>query len=137
MNLRNARSAHMQREPGDDVQRAFGAAGHGAVHQNGVRVATPLVGRPCLLTVPVASDHLIVSARVYGVGGGAGWTLRLTVDGERRAGLAFDKSDSAQLVASVSNAFGPVHIAFEAEELESGVLPRFNSAHFGVLWVAS
>jgi hypothetical protein len=102
-----------------------------------VRVATPLVGRPCLLTVPVEADHLILSARVYGVCNAGGCILRLTGDGERRASLACDKSDSALLAASVSNAVWPMHVACEPERMEAGVVPYFSIAHFGVLRVAS
>lgn len=133
MDPRNTLFPEMQCAAIEDIVQAFGVDWNIAVNDNGVRVATPIVDSPKVQTDPAQAEHVVVFARVYGVGGEQPWTLWLTVDGERRANLVFDKSGSGLLLASVSNAVGPIRIEFEALGTEKCGTPKFNLAHLGVL----
>lgn len=126
----------MQSAAIEDIVDAFGADWNVAVDHNGVRVATPLVPCPKVLTCSATNYHVIVFARVYGIGGKRPpWTLWLKINGERRASLVFERSESALMVASVSNAVGPILIEFVAVGTDSDEIPNFSLGHLGVLRV--
>lgn len=135
MNPSNLLFPKIQNAAIEDIANALGTDWHVAINPDGVRVANPLVARPGVLTTPLHAEHVVVFARVYGVGEERSWTLWLTIDGERRANLVFEKSGSGLLVASVSNGVGPIRIEFEAIGNNDSEVPKFNLAHLGVLRV--
>lgn len=137
MNPRNLQFPQMQRAPIEEIVSALGADWSVTVQHNVVRVATAAVVRPCIITDVFHSEHIVVSVRVFGVVGAQSWTLWLLVDGERRSSLLFEKSGSGLLVASVSNAVGPIRIEFEAEGTDKSEVPKFNISHLGLLKVPS
>ncbi len=133
MNPSNSLFPSIQSAAIKDVANALGADWHVAISPNGVRIATPLVAKPRVLTAPLHAEHVVVFARVFGVCEERAWSLWLTVDGERRGNLVFEKSESGLLVASVSNAVGSICIEFEPIGYEDSGLPTFNLAHLCVL----
>lgn len=135
MNPSNSLFPSIQSANIKDVANALGADWRVAINPNGVRIATPLAAKPRVLTAPLHAEHVVVFARVFGVCEGRSWSLWLTVDGERRAKLVFEKSESGLLVVSVSNAVGSICIEFEAIGYEDSGLPMFNLAHLCVLRV--
>lgn len=134
MDPKNSMLPNMQRGNIDNIIQALGDDWNVTTNKDSVRVATPSVVNPVVLT-PSLHGHVVVFARVYGVAGKQPWTLWLTIDGEKRANLLFENSISGLLVASVSNAIGPIQIRFETVYGHDSEQPHFNLSHIGAIMV--
>ena len=134
MDPKNSMLPNMQRGNIDNIIHALGDDWNVTTNKDSVRVATPSVVNPVVLT-PSLHGHVVVFARVYGVAGKQPWTLWLTIDGEKRANLLFENSISGLLVASVSNAIGPIQIRFETVYDHDSEQPHFNLSHIGAIMV--
>ncbi len=111
-----------------------------AVEQHGVlRVVRPVVARPALKVAGGQSSHYLVFFRVYIVGIGEPWRLHLVVNGERQCYVDVHQSESALLLSTVANVFGPLNLSFDCTSIDGTRLldqAPFNVSHCGALAVS-
>jgi len=97
---------------------------------NSIVYATPKKLDPEILIDHCSTGSLLISVRVYALVKDIPWTLGLFVDDELRAHIEFNKSDSALLVASVSNSISPNSLRFSAT---GNAVDYFNISHLSIV----
>lgn len=113
----------------EDLKNAFGPDWDISI-SNEIVIANPNKPEPTILLSHDSSGSLLVSVRVFAVVEDTPWSLGLYVDDELRAYVEFSKSDSALLVASVSNAISPSCLTFKALK---GEIYHFNVSHLSIV----